>query len=324
MEKEQQKLTEFYELVNKQLENNPDGKIHLTTIRKFLKGILGDSDTPKFKVGELAMNYGKECRILEYNEGKKFPYLIHILSNNNKVNVSESDLEIYEEEINLVELLKGHEEEKFYSPMFGEVKFIGIVENVCEKLYLVKIKYFEYGSYDCEYTIESNGCGSKGGRCILYPTEELYLKYPLNPYLAWMEWDKENNKKTPKTWSEYLNHPNCEITSTISLSLDGKDYLANNTPIEKSALALLKIHQLIEVGYGGNVTDEEWRNDKVKKWYFVPNKQYSPDKGNDMWEIVYSMDYYKKRNIAFHTNEQAEEFLSRPENIQLLKDYHII
>ena len=53
---------------------------------------------PKFKVGELAMNYGKKCRVLEYNPDRKFPYVIHVLYNNNKYEVSESDLEPYTEE----------------------------------------------------------------------------------------------------------------------------------------------------------------------------------------------------------------------------------
>lgn len=53
---------------------------------------------PKFKVGELAMNYGRVCRVLEYNTNNEFPYLIHILYNNNKTVVHESDLEPYTEE----------------------------------------------------------------------------------------------------------------------------------------------------------------------------------------------------------------------------------
>ena len=31
-----------------------------------------------------------------------------------------------------------------------------------------------------------------------------------------------------------------------------------------------------------------------------------------------------KNNIAFHTIEQANEFISYPENIQLLKDYFMV
>ena len=53
---------------------------------------------PKFKVGELAMNYGRVCRVLEYNANNEFPYLIHTLYNNNKTVVHESDLEPYTEE----------------------------------------------------------------------------------------------------------------------------------------------------------------------------------------------------------------------------------
>ena len=90
------------------------------------------------------------------------------------------------------------------------------------------------------------------------------------------------------------------------------------SPIEKSAIALLKIRQLIEVGYGGNVTHDEWVND-IKE--------------NNLWSVYF--DYYDNEfypiftaghftHVAFHTKEQAEEFLSYPENIQLLKDYFML
>ena len=85
-------------------------------------------------------------------------------------------------------------------------------------------------------------------------------------------------------------------------------------PIVKSALALLKIHQLIEVGYGGNITDEEWK-EHTKTKYTIDSK----DK-----KLICSYTYHFKSHIAFHTKEQAEEFLSYIENVQLLKDYFMI
>lgn len=90
--------------------------------------------------------------------------------------------------------------------------------------------------------------------------------------------------------------------------------------LAKSALAFLKIRQLIEDGYGGNVTNEEWRTaidednpiyiitidgmNNIRCGYVEITQEYSP--------------------IAFHTKEQAEEFLSDPERVQLLKDYFMI
>ena len=56
-------------------------------------------------------------------------------------------------------------------------------------------------------------------------------------------------------------------------------------------------------------------------------------KNNNEWKFTYQytktgIDIISTRIskyiIAFHTKEQAEEFLSYPENIQLLKDYFMI
>ena len=85
------------------------------------------------------------------------------------------------------------------------------------------------------------------------------------------------------------------------------------SPIEKSALALLKIYKLIEEGYGGNVTREE---------YLSPISKYSIIYDGKRFVINHYL--YGVYHISFHTNDQAEEFLLYPENIQLLKDYNLI
>ena len=104
----------------------------------------------------------------------------------------------------------------------------------------------------------------------------------------------------------------CDICSNNGID---KSTTFTNTPIEKSALAFLKIHKLIEVGYGGNVTNEEWDGETT---YYAP--QYdSADKEIKIYERVVS-----KSLIAFHTKEQVKEFLSHSENVQLLKDYFMI
>ena len=165
---------------------------------------------PKFKVGELAMNYGRVCRVLEYNANNEFPYLIHTLYNNNKTVVHESDLEPYteeketmeeeeiydryfppknsqlkdnmeEKELNLCELLKSCEGMEVYSLLEG----IAFIRNVGNALIT---------------TMENNNYGEKGnvyvrGECLLYPSKELYMKYPLDAYSAWMEWQVEKKSK---------------------------------------------------------------------------------------------------------------------------------
>ena len=69
---------------------------------------------------------------------------------------------------------------------------------------------------------------------------------------------------------------------------------------------------------GGNVTHDEWVND-IKE--------------SNLWSVYF--DYYDNEfypiftaghftHVAFHTKEQAEEFLKYPENVQLLKNYFIL
>ena len=103
------------------------------------------------------------------------------------------------------------------------------------------------------------------------------------------------------------------LVAIVSAGSNNNGWTRRNTSIEKSALALLKIYQLIEVGYGGNISSEEWNNNEWKFTY-----QYTKT-GIDIISTRIS-----KYIIVFHTKEQAEEFLSYPENIQLLKDYFMI
>lgn len=88
------------------------------------------------------------------------------------------------------------------------------------------------------------------------------------------------------------------------------------TPIVKSAKALLKIHQLIEVGYDGNVTNEEWLSSSYK-YILVPIYK----NGKVLFNIIRTNYFSDKCFVAFHTEKQAEEFLSKSENVQLLKGY---
>lgn len=218
---------------------------------------------------------------------------------------------IMNENINLCEILKGHEGETFYSPIFGNLT-----------LFAINFQILEFTSIENDtVAIESSG--------KFYNKADEIAVYPSKDQRDWNKWGKEHNPKVPKTWSELsINHKSklafCNITERRIGDYHEKLGSCGDSAIEKSALALLKIHQLIEVGYGGNVTDREWRNTDIQKWYFIPNSIYSPDEGNNMWEVVYTQMYLNKRIFAFHTKEQAEEFLSYPENIQLLKDYFMI
>lgn len=206
--------------------------------------------------------------------------------------------------MNLCEILKGHEGETFYSPTFG----IAILKEISND-------YLYIQSVDKVINLDKDGKYDIYGDCILFPSKNQ------RDWNKWIEENKSKHKpKIPKTWSDTLFNPGF-IVYELSYIDNDKDYVLTSTgisPIEKSALALLKIHQLIEVGYGGNITHDEWVND-IKE--------------SNLWSVYF--DYYDNEfypiftaghftHVAFHTKEQAEEFLKYPENIQLLKDYFII
>lgn len=204
--------------------------------------------------------------------------------------------------INLCEILKGHEDETFYSPVFGIVILKEIINDyLCLKSVDKIIKMYRDGKYDIH------------GECMLFPSKT---------QRNWDKWIEEQKHKVPKTWKNILNNRKKYLFDNYTdycVDITGnscKGYIRRNSPIEKSALALLKIHQLIEVGYGGNITNTECNNRNTK--YAIV---YNCDKRNKFNIEVFCNT---RQFIAFHTIKQAEEFISYPENIQLLENYFMI
>lgn len=206
------------------------------------------------------------------------------------------------ENINLCEILKGHEGETFYSPIYGNIK----------------LHHIQLGQdYPIIFLDEDEDFVSccKDGKLYNYTKE--CLIFPSKDQRDWNKWDEENNKKTPKTWSELVKMKDTKDYFLEYHAIKGFDYeITSPNPIEKSALALLKIHQLIEVGYGGNVTNEEWISPNYAH-YAISLYHHSKH-----FEIL--QNPADRHLVLFHTKEQAEEFLKHPENIQLLKDYYMI
>ena len=136
----------------------------------------------------------------------------------------------------------------------------------------------------------------------------------------WNKWIKEQKPKTTKTWSEFVKSKELLGYKIDVVNNQGQHVYINTSSIEKSVLAHLKIYQLIEVGYGGNVTNEEWLDNEIEKFIItlnIPNCRYQ-------FTIVKHVAPEYFNYIAFHTKEQAEEFLKYTENVQLLKDYFMI
>lgn len=201
-------------------------------------------------------------------------------------------------ELNLCEILKGHEGETFYSPICGDILFYQIDSNRSYPIRCSKktrmIDFTSKGEFYKDYD----------GECQLFPSKD---------QRDWDKWIEEQKSKAPKTWSELEKVTPRPIT-IYSIGVPTASDAQMN-----SALALLKIQQLIEFGYGGNVTNEKWKEFNYKDPVFciIPSC--------DKTFIIHNVcGLHKKRHIAFYTMEQAEEFLKYPENIQLLKDYFMI
>ncbi len=186
---------------------------------------------------------------------------------------------------NLHTLLKGHEGETFYCTLCGNVT----VEKITPTNYII------VDSFDNKnFCLESDGKFYSKGECVLFPSKDQ------------RDWDIWNKSKTPKIWSD-IKH--CNAMQAIS-SLDPTE------PILKSALALLKIHQLIEAGYGGVPTDDEWYTTSITTIECVAE--------TDKYEPVVVCNSTTRLPIAFHTEKQAREFLSYPENVQLFNDFYML
>lgn len=101
-----------------------------------------------------------------------------------------------EKELNLVALLRGCEGEEFYSIVYGNVtlEVIHSPEVDDPKYYLLTRPNSCRIGRDLVYP---NGKVDANGAILLYPSKELYEKYPLDAYAAWQEW-KEARK--PKRW----------------------------------------------------------------------------------------------------------------------------
>ena len=133
---------------------------------------------------------------------------------------------------------------------------------------------------------------------------------------------------TPKTWEDVDNN-----TKSI-VQVEGFDtafreildihinthYL--NTNFAYKIIATIQIAKLIDLGYGGMVTEKEWEDDNVAKYAI------STCIINDKILNIKKVDIYsynsEKYFIAFHTSEQREEFMSYPENVKLVEQYHMI
>lgn len=120
------------------------------------------------------------------------------------------------------------------------------------------------------------------------------------------------------TWENIPRINGCYISNcNIVTGYEGKPCEKNKDvyltdKYAKSALALAQISQLMPY-YGGEITDEEWKNNKRKFTIVAYNGEIKP-----------FTHVNNKVLIAFHTEQQRTEFMSFPENVQLVKDFYMV
>lgn len=98
-------------------------------------------------------------------------------NNNNAISTDEK------KELNLCELLEGHEGETIFLTTMGTVIFHGVSEQ--------SIQFKPHKTAKDTYLLKASGKMSENGVVITYPTRALYKQYPLDPYTAWMKWQEE-------------------------------------------------------------------------------------------------------------------------------------
>ena len=89
------------------------------------------------------------------------------------------------DELNLPEILKGHEGEPFFSYSHGPVIFTRIIDSPIG--YNIELKAGEVGSQTI-VSVLSDGKRFKSGEMDLWPSKEFYLKYHTNGARAWKLW----------------------------------------------------------------------------------------------------------------------------------------
>jgi len=213
------------------------------------------------------------------------------------------------ENLNLCELLKGHEGETFYSPIFGEVTLNRIEP---------KVTYPIMGTID---GVPGFVTFSNDGKIYAHYKDGQVAIFPSKDQRDWNKWAEEQKPKVPKTWNGMVKQKVAKplyacigYDATTCNCIESSGTTSMGTPVEKAALALLKIRQLIEVGYGGNITNEEWGDTTMA--------EYSATIRHD--EVGAGSTFVYNTLIAFRTKELRNEFLSYPENVQLVKDLYMV
>lgn len=163
-----------------------------------------------------------------------------------------------QQEINLSEILKGHEGATFYSPLYGNVELTEIAEEGS-----IRIQHLN-GLYSTILT--------RHGK---YADEGELLLYPSRIQRDWNAWIEEHKRMTyadvcrelfRKRYFRYYNDPEAIIAADAYDSLPKLRFNAGNATSKKQLLKLMAINRLMNVQ---KWIEKGWQPDwsKGEKWF---------------------------------------------------------
>lgn len=145
---------------------------------------------------------------------------------------------------------------------------------------------------------------------------------------------KENLQINPeiKTWDDVIRNVEPEydeFDKTYSVSIFDEYVIVRNVVpcsklVQEKLEAAYRISKIIEFGYGGIITPDEWKMStsyisETAIWTIVC--EYKTESKEPQLRIA--CNWTQPELVSFHTKKQAEEFLSYTENQKLIKKYYM-
>ena len=129
---------------------------------------------------------------------------------------------------------------------------------------------------------------------------------------------KENLQPKPKIriWEDVEKKYQYYNDQCESLCKHLYDDVIDDNKIRNKLIATYKIAKLIEFGYGGIITEKEWEDYNRESFWGIECYEYT---GSLVVTPIEGVRVFP----SFHTQQQAEEFMSYPENVELVKQYNI-
>ncbi len=190
-------------------------------------------------------------------------------------------------EINIWEILRDTNStgEKFYSIAFGEVEIDEIRKDKCVDVMTKNgdIQTLSVYVHLLPY----------GEECILFPSRKL------------RDWEKFKEQYSNRAIWQRIDTAFGDYS--LNLSCEQKDFGDNK--LDRCVAALFKIINLIDISYEGNVTE-------IGKTKYYPSINYRG-------EITVSSGVNQPLPFGFKNSSLCHDFLSYPENVELIKDFYM-